>query len=157
MLSSADEILESVPEDAGEPLDLWKTLKPLNSKMLNKFWAKVSPKSPQIDVTCLEIRELNQPNGTISKGMVHKISGKKEGIGRAVKKGNFIQEGSLKHGKFHGLTREVYKNEVKVFLDLNGQVIASFFFDKEFNETKRHDPQCLLSEWSAKDFKAQDD
>ena len=157
MFSEADEILSSIPENAGEPLATWKTLKPLCAEQLEKYWAKISHKKPQIDVSYLEIKELAPSNGIISKGMVNKFSGKKEGISRSIKKDNFIQEGSLKHGKFHGLTREVYKTEVKMYIDKKGQVIASLFFDKDFNETKRHDPQNLFEGITAMDFKAQED
>ena len=140
IFGEADEILSSTPENAGEPLEMWKTLKPLCAKQLEKFWAKVSPKKPQIDLSDLEIKESAPSNGIISNGMINKFSGKKDGITRSIKKDKYIQEGSQKQGKFHGLTREVYKTEVKIYVDKKGQVIASLFFDKDFNETKRDDP-----------------
>ena len=91
-------------------------------------------------------------DGWQNVGMRHVNTGKRHGVVRRITKFGHIGEASFKEGKCHGLNREISDKKITIELRKDGQKLAHFVFDFNFNELERKDEQGFLNSLSAQDF-----
>lgn len=154
---SATRLLSNEPSGASlEAMNLWSSLKPLNCKIFDDFAAKADSDSPKIDLEECELK--NDESGVHCFKMIHKKTGKRHGLVRMISSDGDVLEMSYRNGNRHGLKRAIYKDQVKVYLSIDGSQIAYLYFDENFYETERGGPKVhLLADITADMFRQDDD
>ena len=134
-------------------MELWKGLRPVDTKLFENIWVKANPEEPVMDLSEVSIKQWSK-HGDLYHGMKHTETGKAHGIVREINPNGNIHERTYKHGKIHGLNREVHDDIVKVFFYKDGEPLAQFNFDKDNKQTKVTDPDGILADIIPAFFKA---
>ena len=146
--------MASIPEEAGEVLvNKWMQLQPPTIELLEKYWRKVEPELPLIDLMNAVYCAGHGECSFTGTGLFDRNTGESHGVDRAVMPGEYITISSTKFGHAHGLYFAVGPQFVCVTLEREDQELAEFKFDFEFKELVRHDPHHLLLDLTPFDFK----
>ena len=70
-------------------------------------------------------------------GTRHRLSGEKHGIVRWILPNGCIEESTWKNGQWHGLSRIIESDEIKIILRAKNLPLNEFTFNSNFDETYR--------------------
>ena len=114
--------------------------------------------TPDVSSLGLEKTELKQwkeskRSDAICTGTRHKATGKVHGIVRLTSQ-NGVFETAMRQGVWHGLSREIWHDRVKICVASAKQgIVAGLVFDRNFEELSRMDPQGFLDGMRPEDFR----
>ena len=146
-----DCILVTEPEGASaEAIGLWNTMRPLDSSLFDHYFTKVSgPETPRLDLADTQFGKGTTMQGNPWVGIVTSETYEWHGVVRMVKPDGWISEKTYKHGKYHGLSRDVRPGEVRIILNKDGHGVASLVYDGELNLLRKSGQDMLLADITA--------
>lgn len=137
--------LNSDPTGAANDIkEFWKRMRSMDVELLTKYRKMVDPNTPNITPSQCDYSRW-KTEGYIFSGLKHKYTGLAHGIVKVIKPDEFIEEGTYKDGKVYGLVRTVFRDKVQISLFGADYRLATFGFDRKFNEVERVDPDGYLN------------
>lgn len=125
-------------------------MRPLDQELFEFFYAKVSGvNEPRFDLSNTQFGKGTTKQGNPWSGTVASDTYNWHGVVRMIKPNEWISEKTYKNGQYHGLSRDVHKNQVRIILNKDGKGLATLIFDQNLNLVRKTGSDFLLDDINA--------